>query len=186
MKVRGRHMLIIEDETASTVDLRRHLAQQESLPVDGRSGVAADEASYENGAARGYEVPRANGEMARQGARYVAMTGFHDGTMRIRSRESGHLSQPVDNRAIFDALVPRPATGWREEPNNDIVSILPKLRLAARLLLEGGEPGDRLVEMTLELAVSGAHLRDPEKSLETWLSELLEETHRRLGRTLLL
>lgn len=79
----------------------------------------------------------------------------------------------ADDRAASNTQV------VREQPP-DVISLLPRLRQAARLLTKNGDAADKLVELTLERAIAAVNSRDDGAHLEAWLTALLEDTFKRI------
>lgn len=63
----------------------------------------------------------------------------------------------------------------------DISSLLPSLKGAARQLIPNDRAADHLVELTLARAAAILPLRSEEQRLKVWLKTLLEDTFGRVG-----
>ncbi|WP_411908850.1 hypothetical protein [Mesorhizobium sp. CO1-1-9] len=70
-------------------------------------------------------------------------------------------------------------------PPDDVFTLLPKLRLAARLLLGDVNASDRLVERTLEQAIRDVDCRQLGQSTENWLNEIMRELANTHGANLM-
>jgi hypothetical protein len=59
---------------------------------------------------------------------------------------------------------------------DELVRLLPKLRIAARLLVQDAGAADRLVERALERAVASLPERDRSMQLEDWIVSIMRST----------
>ncbi|RVA43949.1 response regulator, partial [Mesorhizobium sp. M7A.F.Ca.CA.004.11.1.1] len=71
------------------------------------------------------------------------------------------------------------------DPSDDVFALLPKLRLAARLLLGDVDASDRLVERTLEQAIRDVDRRQLGQSTENWLNGIMREMAKTRGAKLM-
>ena len=71
------------------------------------------------------------------------------------------------------------------KPDHDIVSMLPMLRLAARLMLPDQTAADRLVKRTLQRAIIEADSKPQGIVLAGWLNDLMEQILAADGRKLM-
>ncbi|MFD0387833.1 response regulator [Tistrella bauzanensis] len=71
------------------------------------------------------------------------------------------------------------------EPGHDIISMLPMLRLAARLMLPDPAAADRLVKRTLQRAIIEADSKPQDVVLAGWLNDLMEQILAADGRKLM-
>jgi DNA-directed RNA polymerase specialized sigma24 family protein len=69
--------------------------------------------------------------------------------------------------------------------SDNVFSLLPKLRLAARLLLSDVGASDRLVERTLERAIGEIDRRGAGVSTEDWLNGIMRNIAKSGGTSLL-
>lgn len=191
--VRGRRVLIVEDEFLLAQELSRYFASMGAVVLGPAPDVrsAEKQVDYADVAVldidlNGDKVFPIADELERRGVPFVFFTGRGDIAIPARFRHAAHLSKPFDGSAVFEALFPSADGDAADAPVDDVFAILPKLRLAALLLLEDAAPADRLVELTLESALSTLQTREEHSSLESWLTSLLEEAYRRHGRRLLL
>ncbi|TIV05688.1 MAG: hypothetical protein E5V94_13525 [Mesorhizobium sp.] len=67
----------------------------------------------------------------------------------------------------------------------DVVALLPKLRLTARLLLDDAGASDRLVEHTLEQALEDIDNRPEASSITDWLNSIMRRIAWSRGASLL-
>jgi CheY-like chemotaxis protein len=188
--VRGYRVLIVEDEYVLAQDLSRYFRNMGAIVLGPTPDIeaAGKHLEYADAAVldvdlKGQKVFPVADELARRGIPFVFFTGRSDIAIPIRFRHAGLLTKPVDTSAVFHVLFPSENSG--ERVSDDVLSILPKLRLAALLLMENAGPADRLVELTLERAIATIHTRDDYPDAEAWLTGILEDTHRRSGRNLL-
>ncbi|WP_245430085.1 response regulator [Mesorhizobium sp. WSM3859] len=102
-------------------------------------------------------------------------------------------SKSSSRTALADALFSpepllEPMTSTVAQPAtvaDDVVSLLPKLRLAARLLLDDARASDRLVELTLERALEDIDNRPTGSSTADWLNGIMRGIARARGGSLL-
>lgn len=191
--VRGMRVLIVEDEFLVAEDLSRHFEKMGAHVLGPVSNVAAAERQVRFAEAavldidlKGQKVFPVADALTLRDVPFVFYSGRGDIAIPIRFEHAGRLSKPVMPDAVFDALFPAAAAHSRPPAAGDVMAILPKLRLSALLLMASSGPADRLVELTLETALSRVGSREDEEDLEAWLTGLLEETHLRYGRQLLL
>ncbi len=68
--------------------------------------------------------------------------------------------------------------GGKERSVNDVVSLLPRLRLAAAELEHGDlSRGDALVERALQVAIGSIESYPGSTALEPWLLKIMQEEH---------
>ncbi len=191
--VRGYRVLIVEDEYLLARDLGRYFTSMGAVVLGPVASIAAAQEQVEQADAAVLDVD-INGQkvfpiadrLADRGVPFVFFTGRDDIAIPLRFRNTGYLSKPSSQRAVFDALLPFGTSIFTADPPIDTVfATLPKLRLAARLLMEDASVADRLVERTLEQALASLHTRERHADVEDWLTSLLEDTYRRSGRDLL-
>lgn len=191
--VRGRRVLIVEDEFLLAHDLTRYFTSMGAEVLGPAANVLAASAHVEFADAavldidlNGQKVYPIADELARRGIPFVFYSGCGDIAIPSRFQHAGHLSKPFDGGAVFETLFPE-AAGARPvaATADDVYTILPKLRLAALLLVSDTAAADRLVELTLEQALAFIETRGEHADLEGWLASFLEETHLRRGRELM-
>nr|WP_302896428.1 response regulator [Mesorhizobium sp. LMG 17147] len=128
-------------------------------------------------------------ELMRRGVPFVFFSGDEDIIIPERLRHASSLRKSSDGQAVFDALFPPDTSASKEgqvpEPSDDVFSLLPKLRLAARLLLGDVDASDRLVERTLEQAIGEIDSRRSGSSTEDWLNGIMRNIVRARGANLL-
>jgi len=190
--VRGRRVLIVEDEYFIAQDLSRYFAKMGAHVLGPVANVEAAgrqvdfaEAAVLDIDLDGQKVFPVADQLARRKIPFVFFSGRADIAIPDRFRHAGRLSKPVDVDAVFDALFPGGAAR-AADGGSDVLAILPRLRLSAQLLMESPGAADRLVELTLENALASLDRKSAAQDLESWLTGLLEETHRLVGRKLLL
>ena len=111
---------------------------------------------------------------------------------------TGYRSISIPDRFVGVPRIPKPAS-WRELRNgliksrermvntglgsfrDSVEAALPMLRSRARGLVSSHEDADRLVEKTLERAISAVGNRSLRLTIEDWLLSLLERTNRERG-----
>lgn len=188
--MRGRRVLIVEKEPLLAADLSRYFRNMGAEVLGPASNSAAAEANITEADAAVLDVnlegssvfPLAD-RLARRGVPFVFLTG-HDGiVVPSRFRHTAHLLKPGNWHAVFEALFPtgKASSGAVADSDEDVFSMLPKLRLTARLMMGDSEAADRLVELTLERALPKCRTRPANQSVESWLSALLDDTYSRHG-----
>jgi len=185
-------VLIVEDEYLLAHDLSRYFREMGAVVLGPASSLdaAGPQVAYADAAIldidlNGQAVFPLADELVRRGIPFVFYTGRSDIVIPHRFQFAGRVGKPASTQAVFDALFPPRSVETEAVPDyDDVVGTLPRLRLAARLLMRDGGSADRLVELTLERALEGIAQRDPSKNLESWLTELLKDTYAQAGRKL--
>jgi len=183
--LRGMRILIVEDEYLIADDVARYFQQMGAIilgPVPSIEQAAkhagcADAAILDIKLNGKLVFPFAD-ELARRGVPFVFFTGYEADQIPERLQHVSALRKPADWGTLFDSLFPSGRPGDAAETasrQDDIVSILPKLRLAARLLLSEDGAADRLVERTLERAIEESGRRSDGGSAIEWLSDIMEK-----------
>ncbi|MCX2721377.1 response regulator [Roseibium salinum] len=191
--IRGRRVLIVEDEPLLAEDLSRYFRKMGAIVLGPASNLDAAvryvdlaEAAVLDVNLNGRKVFPVADALMRRHVPFVFFTGAGDVSIPLRFQLVGRLYKPVNTDGLFDALFP-PEAGRKpmDSTSDDAFAVLPKLRLTALLLLEDASSADRLVELTLERALGAVDTRSSYASLEDWLSHVLEQTHRTMGRNLM-
>lgn len=194
----GLRILIAEDEYLLADDLTRYFeasgakvlgpaptieCARELLPL-------AQAAILDVNLSGQYVFPLAD-ELAERAVPFVFFTGYDDIAIPERFRFVGSLRKPSGWNSVVDALLDQIRHGPGGErvtmpvSQDDVASLLPKLRLSARLMLLDPHAADRLVEETLEQAVTEMRGRPAGISTVSWLNGLMEKTMVSRGRDLL-
>lgn len=188
----GSRVLIVEDEYALARDLCAYFADMGAVILGPASSVGeaekyvalADVAVLDIDL-RGLKVFPIADDLARRGVPFIFFTGRSDIALPFRFRHAGRLEKPVSHKDILHEFFSTRNDCQLTHTGEDVLGELPKLRLAAMLLMDGPGPADRLVELTLELALATLETRAEHSSLGNWLSGLLQQTYDRSGRRLL-
>lgn len=114
----------------------------------------------------------------------VFFTGYDRNVVPARMSHISVLSKPAKRSSVIEALM-RVAPVEPSPSTDDIPSLLPKLRLAARLLIADENAADRLIEGVLEDAIDGIGARPSALSSEQWLIRLLQRRAADYGISLL-
>ncbi|MVA38048.1 response regulator [Agrobacterium vitis] len=194
MVVQGCRVLIVEDEYLIAHDLGRYFENKGAVVLGPVATVeqAAVHVDFADAAVldidlNGQRVFPIADKLTSSHTPFIFYTGRNDISIPTRFRHVGSLAKPLDKQAVFQALFPVNTAATDEDfASEDVYAVLPKLRLAALLLLEEAGPADRLVEMTLERAIIEIEDRQNHRTVESWLNDLLEDTYTRSGHTLLL
>ncbi|MBA1144743.1 response regulator [Mesorhizobium neociceri] len=112
--------------------------------------------------------------LSERGIPIVFFSAYDRNVIPSRLDHVANLMKPIDRRKIIAALFP---DNDRQEPWDEplnVMALLPKFRLAARLMLPDAGAADRLVEMALELAIREVADRPDEISTEQWLNSILK------------
>ncbi|WP_245420589.1 MULTISPECIES: response regulator [unclassified Mesorhizobium] len=125
-------------------------------------------------------------ELMRRNVPFVFFSGYEDIAVPEHLRFASSLSKSSSGVTVADALFPpdqsRPAT---DRPDDDVFSLLPKLRLTARLLLGDVNASDRLVEHTLQQALDEIDSRPEGSTIADWLNAIMRRLARARGASLL-
>lgn len=205
--VRGSRILIAEDEYPVAADLSRYFRSMGAIVVGPVPTVAmAQEMSKQVDAAildidlNGETIFPVADELLRRHVPFVFFSGRGGAAIPERFRHVGHLAKPVSWSTIFRRLFQAPGADgkdgtWLANVNgegeedlcfsDEVVSLLPKLRLSARLIMGDAQAADRLVEATLERAILDVGTRPDNVSLEKWLGRMLDENYARRGSNLM-
>ncbi|CCV05670.1 Response regulator receiver protein [Mesorhizobium metallidurans STM 2683] len=179
----GARILIVEDEFVVADDIARYFAGLGALILGPARSVAQAQPFVDHADAAVLDIdlngtpvfPIAD-RLAERGVPFVFFSAYDRNVIPARLDHVANLVKSADRRKIIATLFPE--TGEQDgsdEPLN-MRSLLPKLRLAARLIIPDAAAADRLVEMTLELAISEIADRPPEISTEQWLNSMLKHS----------
>lgn len=184
----GRRILIVEDEFLIAEDLAAYFSQL-GCEVLGPAGSVAEgfrlldaaELAVLDIALRDETVfPLAEALLAR----HVPFVFF---TARASSEVPAHLAgvgrfvKPASYLGMERALSDRLATD-RAGTDDELVRLLPKLRIAAQLIVRDPAAADRLVERALERAIAQIGSRDAAVPLEEWIVSIMTRVARDDGR----
>jgi DNA-binding response OmpR family regulator len=180
-------LLIAEDEYLLATDLTKYF-QKLGANVLGPVGnvEAARQFAGEADAAildidlNGEAVFPVADELADRGVPFVFFSGRGDLVLPARFRYASFLSKPLAWDEVAKVLFGE-GRSEGEEAGEEVLDMLPRLRLSARLMLGDTAAADRLVEITLETAILKAASRPADVPLDLWLAELLEDVSRSLG-----
>lgn len=191
-EIRGRRILIAEDEFLLARELSDYFSSLGAIVLGPAGNVEAARgmAMYADAAVldidlNGQTVFPVADDLLRQGVPFVFFTGQDRIPVPPRFRHAGYLRKPLILSNVYRALFPEQENAELVQ-SDSVYEVLPKLRLAARLLMADNRSADRLVERTLEHAVRNHRSKRPGVSTEQWLRELLEECFDRRGRDLML
>jgi hypothetical protein len=195
LDLQGIHLLIVEDEWMLAADLARYFATMGAIILGPAATIEQASKLTEVAQAAILDV-NINGrrvfpiadELARRGVPFVFFSGDSDMAIPERLRYASSLRKTSSSQAVFAALFP-PATalprGDAGSSPDEVISLLPGLRLAARLLLNDVHASDRLVERTLEWAIRDIEQKPSGQSTEDWLAGLLRMLAKSGGAKLL-
>jgi hypothetical protein len=194
--LRGVRILIVEDDWVLAGDLARYFGNMGAVVLGPAATVEhasmhteVAEAAILDVNLNGRRVFPIADELMRRGVPFVFFSGDEDIVIPERLRHASNLRKSSDSYAIFDALFPpeRSALAGRPAVNlsDNVFSLLPKLRLAARLLLGDVDASDRLVERTLERAIGEIDRRRAGVSTEDWLNGIMRNIASSGGTSLL-
>jgi len=192
--LRGLHILIVEDEWTMAGDLARFFSNMGAIilgPVatveQASKHTDTAEAAILDVNLNGRRVFPIADELMRRGVPFVFFSGDNDIAIPEHLRYASNLRKSSGNQAVFDALFPQASrrAGSVADTSDDVFALLPKLRLAARLLLGDVDASDRLVERTLEQAIRDVDRRRLGQSTENWLNEIMREVTKARGAKLM-
>jgi len=192
--LRGLRILIVEDEWTIAGDLARFFSNMGAIVLGPAATVeqaskhteAAEAAILDvnlNGS-RGFPIAD---ELMRRGVPFVFFSGDNHIAIPDHLRYASNLRKSSGNQAVFNALFPQAPgrPGPMLDTSDDVFALLPKLRLAARLLLGDVDASDRLVEKTLEQAIRDVDRRQLGQSTENWLNGIMREVAKTRGAKLM-
>ncbi|CDX46212.1 Response regulator receiver protein [Mesorhizobium sp. ORS 3359] len=196
--LRGLHLLIAEDEWLLASDLATFFADMGAIilgPVAtleqaGRHAKAAEAAILDIDL-HGRKVFPIADELMLRNVPFVFFSGYDDIAIPEHLRFASSLSKSSSRVTLVDALFPpEPSAepGTVAQPvsaGEDVVALLPKLRLTARLLLDDAGASDRLVEHTLEKALEDIDNRPADSSIADWLNAIMRRIAQLRGASLL-
>ncbi|MFN3549552.1 MAG: response regulator [Mesorhizobium sp.] len=193
----GMRILIAEDEYLLADELARFFESVGATVLGPAADVAAarrhldetDAAVLDINLKGGTVFPIAD-ELFLRGVPFVFFSGMDASSVPDRFRFVGSLPKPVSWKRIVEVLaVEFGGKAGDEDPfeatRQDMGSVLPKLRLSARLMLGDAMAADRLVERTLERAVEQFRARPRDLPTSQWLTHLMESTLADGGRELM-
>jgi CheY-like chemotaxis protein len=184
--VSGSRVLIVEDEYLIASDLASYFENMGAIVVGPVPTVAAAKIRIDEADAAVLDINlgsdrvfRLADELKKRGIPFVFYTGHNDIAIPPRFRGIPRLLKPANRSLVFHALFPQITA--EDIDNDDVASVLPKLRLAARLMMGDAEAADRLVASTLERAIHEVKAGNPHGRTEAWLGSMLEAIYRRNG-----
>ena len=185
-----KRILIVEDNFLVALDLGEFFAQAGAMvlgptPDLAQAGpfAAKAEAAILDITLRGGTVFPLADQLAQRGVPFVFYTASDDIRIPDRFRHVSRMRKPETARIVAAALVEQ-AFPEAAEPQDTMLMLLPKLRLAARLILNDTFAADRLVEATLAAAVAGFPDR-PRVPTARWLNKLMRDELAADGRRFL-
>ena len=193
----GMRILIAEDEFLLADDLAQFFASVGAIPLGPASGVSAARIHLDHADAAILDINLKDGtvfpiadELFLRGVPFVFFTGMDSGSVPERFRFVGNVPKPVGWSSVVEFLATEIGGGIRtEDPfsvsRQDMVVVLSKLRLSTRLMLGDAMAADRLVERTLERAVSEFGARPDDVPTSKWLTYIRETTLAAGGRNLM-
>ncbi|WP_292516169.1 response regulator [Mesorhizobium sp.] len=194
--LRGVRLLIVEDDWLLAGDLARYFGNMGAVVLGPAATVEQASVHTEMAEAaildvnlNGRRVFPVADELVRRGVPFVFFSGDEDIVIPERLRHASNLRKSSDSYAVFDALFPPERSVLAGSPpvslSDNVFSLLPKLRLAARLLLGDVGASDRLVERTLERAIGEIDRRRAGVSTEDWLNGIMRNIAGSGGTSLL-
>lgn len=178
----GRRILIVEDDFLIASDLASYFAQL-GAEIVGPAGTLAEglqlveeaEAAVLDINLRGEtSFPLAEALLVRN-VPFVFFTGFAAIGVPPHLHRIARFLKPASYAGVERMLARRLATP-EESEDDRLVRLLPKLRIAARLLVQDAGAADRLVERALERAVASLPERDGSIPLEDWIVSIMRST----------
>jgi CheY-like chemotaxis protein len=178
--MKGMRILVVEDEYLLASELAgyfRSVGAEVLGPVPSLAGAIefidqADAAILDINLNGETVFPLAD-VLQQKGVPFVFFSGLNQILLPERFRYSPSLSKPGNWRDEVRAFLAQHSQRQVRD-KDDIREILPKLRLAARLLLKDPSAADRLVERTLEAAINEAADQPVELGRAEWLNALME------------
>jgi DNA-binding LytR/AlgR family response regulator len=180
--LRGRRVLIVEDEFLIAEDLAAYFAQL-GAEVIGPAGSlaegfplveAAEAAVLDINLGGELSFPLAEALMSRH-VPFVFFTAYAAIGVPSHLDRIARFLKPASYARVERTLAQRLAAPEQCE-EDELVRLLPKLRIAARLLVQDAGAADRLVERALERAVASLPERDRSMQLEEWIVSIMRST----------
>ncbi|AEH90847.1 response regulator receiver protein [Mesorhizobium opportunistum WSM2075] len=192
----GVRLLIVEDEWLLADDLAKFFGDMGAVILGPVATVEraerhtqAAEAAILDIDLKGRRVFPIADELMRRNVPFVFFSGYQDIAIPEHLRHASSLSKSASRTAVFDALFAPQSTrsGAKSKGtgSDDVLGLLPKLRLAARLLLGDVSASDRLVERTLERALDEVESKPTGQATADWLTGIMAKIARSSGSSLL-
>lgn len=172
----SRRVLIVEDDYLVASDLARHLKKAgarvlgpSATVADGHALVHEAEAAVLDIHLRDTLVFPLADKLQAAGVPFVFYTGEDTDELPARYRSVSVLRKPVDAVQAFEAYF------GNSDPaeEDDIVKLLPKLRVMARIIINDPAAADRLVERALERAIETYDQKAAFATSGDWLMDVL-------------
>ena len=180
----GRRILIVEDQALIARDLAEYFARL-GCEILGPAGTLAEgfrhldaaEIAVLDIALRGETVFPLAEALVGRGVPFVFFTARGAESLPPHLAGIGRFLKPAAYDRMEKALTDRLAA---PEPglDDDLVLLLPKLRISARLLVQDPAAADRLVERALERALATLGTRGAEVPLEDWIVSIMKDVAR--------
>ncbi len=182
-------VLIVEDDWLQAADLAQHFSNlglevvgpATSITAGLRLAREADMAVLDINLSGQPVYPIAD-LLNERGVPMVFYTSYSALAIPERFRFASRLDKPATTQQIDQAL--KILTEQRRNDPDDIVALLPKMRLTARLMLHDPQAADRLVERALERAIGAKETRG-DTDTNTWLNGIMKEVLETSGTRLL-
>lgn len=193
-RVNGSRVLIVEDEYYLATDLSRYFRNMGAVVLGPVACVdSAQEHVHHADAAvldidlDGVPVFPLADDLLERGIPFVFYSGRADIALPSRFAHTSLLAKPVETKLVLQGLfgIPHEPEPFGKTSPDDVMACLPRMRLAARVLMEDSAAADRLVELTLERALQEIDGRHNHEALDSWLACLLTQVHGSIGRELL-
>lgn len=186
--LRGRRILIVEDEFVIAEDLASYFSQL-GADVVGPAGSLAEAFALATGAELAVLDINLSGEMVfplaeallERNVPFVFFTAYAAIGVPPHLRRVERFLKPA-SYARVERTLRRRLEAPEEGEDDALVRLLPKLRIAARLIVRDAAAADRLVERALERAVEALPERDRSVPLETWIVSIMRTTADRDNR----
>ncbi len=188
--MKGMRILVVEDEFTVAAELADHFRSVGAEVLGPVPCLARAEEYLDRVDAAILDI-NLNGEMvfpladvlSERGVPFVFFSGNEEILLPERFRYTPSLSKPANWRKAIQMLVDQQSNGAPRA--SDIVELLPKLRLAARLYVGDPQSADRLVERTLKAALSDIAEGKDDLGRAEWLSSLMEQVLASAGNEIL-
>ncbi len=190
--VRGSRVLIVEDEYLIAHDISRYFQRMGAIILGPSANVASaiENIAFADAAIldidlNGETVFGLADELVQRKVPFVFFSGRSDISIPQRFQHAGRLAKPANAQALCEELFPGEFDEGAEiKTTGTVFEALPKLRLAALVLMEEEGSADRLVERTLQRALTSVQGRNGEIDVDEWLSALLDDTYSAFGSRL--
>jgi CheY-like chemotaxis protein len=174
----GKRVLVVEDNALLAMELADELEAANAIVVgpcaslsDADLQVAHSDLAVLDVNLRGHYTFNLADRLRALDVPYVFFTGYDKDVLPQRFAGVDCITKPLPPVIAVQHLELRS----REVDNQGIVALIPMLRARARVFLADPQAADRLVELTLQLAIEDPEPMPSGAAAATWLISLMDE-----------